>query len=124
MNTFMAENMISVGHCVIPPGNGLVPQLFGCDFKPRSILATQAFDLFGIKRSWHSTERGSKIVGVERVSVTKQITSMHRVNGNKIKVEKEKCNLKRCSKDKKGPEYVTMRKETVDLSIRSWLCST
>ena len=27
-------------------------------------------------------------------------------------------------KDKKDPEYVTMRKETVDLSIRSWLCST
>ena len=27
-------------------------------------------------------------------------------------------------KDKKVPEYVTMRKETVDLSIRSWLCST
>ena len=27
-------------------------------------------------------------------------------------------------KDKKEPEYVTMRKETVDLSIRSWLCST
>ena len=25
---------------------------------------------------------------------------------------------------KKVPEYVTMRKETVDLSTRSWLCST
>ena len=32
--------------------------------------------------------------------------------------------LERCLKDKKKPEYVTMRKETVDLSIRSWLCST
>ena len=32
--------------------------------------------------------------------------------------------LERCLKEKKAPEYVTMRKETVDLSIRSWLCST
>ena len=37
-----------------------------------------------------------------------------------IKVVKEKCKLK----DKKVPEYVTMRKEIVDLSIRSWLYST
>ena len=28
------------------------------------------------KRSWHSTEGGSVIIGVERVSVTEQITSM------------------------------------------------
>ena len=27
-------------------------------------------------------------------------------------------------KDMIVPEYVTIRKETVDLSIRSWLCST
>ena len=27
-------------------------------------------------------------------------------------------------KDKKVPQYVTMRKETVDVSTRSWLCST
>ena len=27
-------------------------------------------------------------------------------------------------KDKKVPEYVTKTKETVDLRIRSWLCST
>ena len=40
------------------------------DLKPRSILATHAFDLVGIKRSWHITEGGSVIVGVERVSVT------------------------------------------------------
>ena len=33
--------------------------LFGWDFKPRSILATHAFEQIGIKRSWHSTEDGS-----------------------------------------------------------------
>ena len=27
-------------------------------------------------------------------------------------------------KDKKVPKYVTMRKETFDLSIRFWLCFT
>ena len=27
-------------------------------------------------------------------------------------------------KDKKEPEYMMMRRETVDLSIISWLCST
>ena len=32
--------------------------------------------------------------------------------------------FERWLKDKKVPEYVTMRKETVDLSIRSWLCSS
>ena len=41
-----------------------------------------------------------------------------------IKVGKEKCNWKNYLKDKKEPEYVTMRKETVDLCIRAWLCST
>ena len=35
----------------------------------------------GIKRSWHSIEGDFEIVGVERMSVTKQISSMHRVNG-------------------------------------------
>ena len=35
-----------------------------------------------------------------------------------IKAGKEKLKVK------KVPEYVTMRKETGDLSIRSWLCST
>ena len=55
--------------------------VFGWDFKSRTILATHTFDLVDIKRSWHSTEGGSVIVGVERVSVTKQIFSMHRVNG-------------------------------------------
>ena len=48
----------------------LIAQSFGWDFKPRSFLATHAFDLVGIKRSWHSTEGGSVIVGLERVSVT------------------------------------------------------
>ena len=32
--------------------------------------------------------------------------------------------FERWVKDKKVPEYVTMRKKTVDISIRSWLCST
>ena len=27
-------------------------------------------------------------------------------------------------KDKKESEYVTMKKETIDFCIRSWLCST
>ena len=55
--------------------------MFRWDFKPRSILTTtHAFDLVIIKRSWHSTEGGSDVVGVERVSVTKQILSMLRVN--------------------------------------------
>ena len=42
-----AENTISVGHCVIPLGKGLVPHCSGFewDYKPRSILATHAFDL-------------------------------------------------------------------------------
>ena len=35
-----------------------------------------------------------------------------------------KLQFDRLFRDKKVPEYVTMRKETVDLSIRSWLCST
>ena len=35
-----------------------------------------------------------------------------------------KMQFERWLKDKKVPEYITMRKETVDLSIRSWLCST
>ena len=50
-------------------------QSFGWDFKPRSILVTHAFDLVGIKRSWHSTEGGFVIVGVERVSVTNKFPS-------------------------------------------------
>ena len=36
----------------------------------------------------------------------------------------KKKQFERWLRDKKVPEYVTMRKETVDLSIRSWLCST
>ena len=56
-------------------------QSFRWDFKPRSILAAHAFNLVGIKRSLHSTEGGAEIVGVEKVRVTKQIPSMHRVNG-------------------------------------------
>ena len=39
-----AEDMIYVGHCVIPLDN-LIAQSFGWDYKPRSILATHAFDL-------------------------------------------------------------------------------
>ena len=35
-----------------------------------------------------------------------------------------KMQFDRSLKVKKVPEYVTMRKETVDLTIRSWLCST
>ena len=68
----IAENMISVGHWVIPSSRGLLPHCsdFGMDFKPRYILATHAFDLVGINRSWHSIEGGSEIFGVERVSVT------------------------------------------------------
>ena len=56
-------------------------QLFRWDLKPRFILATHAFDLVGTKISWHSSEGRSEIVGVERVSITIQIPSMHRVNG-------------------------------------------
>ena len=63
----IAENTISVGHCVIPSSKGLVPH---CSVVMRSILATHAFDLVGIKRSWHCTEGGSVIVGVKRVSAT------------------------------------------------------
>ena len=64
----IAENTISVavGHWVISFG---IAQLFELDIKPRSILATHAFNLFGIKISWHSTKGGSVLVGVERVSV-------------------------------------------------------
>ena len=69
-------------------------------------------------------ESGSEIVGVERVSVTKQITSMQRVNVEEQKWPRKKSNLERWPKDKKGPDYVTMRKEVVDLSVKSWLCST
>ena len=36
----------------------------------------------------------------------------------------EKMQFERLLKDKKVPEYVLMRKETVDLSIKTWLCST
>ena len=32
--------------------------------------------------------------------------------------------FERWLKDKKVPEYITMRKEIVDLSIKSWLSST
>ena len=58
-----------------------------------TFLASHAFDLVAIKRSWHSTKDGSEIVGVESVSVTKWIPSMHRVNVtsmNIIKVGKKK----------------------------------
>ena len=68
----IVENMISVGHCVISIKKGTCTsllRLFGWDYKPRSILASHAFDLVRIKRPWHSTEDGSEIVGVERVSV-------------------------------------------------------
>ena len=89
----IAENTISVGHCVIPTGRdlNLIAQSFGWDLKPRSILATLTFDLVEIKRSWHSTKGGSEIVSVKRVSVTKQIPSMHR-RWRVIKVGKEKSN--------------------------------
>ena len=50
------------------------------NFKLRSILATHAFNLVEIKRSWH-TEDGSETVGDLNVSVTIQIPSKHRVNG-------------------------------------------
>ena len=59
----------------------LIAQSFGWDFKPRSILATHAFDLVGIKRSWHSTDGGSVIVDVERVSVTNRYPACKSVNG-------------------------------------------
>ena len=62
----------------------LIAQSFGLDFKPRAILATHAFDVTGIKRFWHFTKDGSEInlVGiVKAMPVTKQIPSMHRVNG-------------------------------------------
>ena len=65
---------------------------FGWDFKPRFILATHAFDLVGIKRSWHSTQGGSVIVGVERVSY-KQIPSMQSVNGEESKSGQGKMQL-------------------------------
>ena len=48
----------------------LLAQLFRWDVKPRSILATYAFNLIGIKRSWHSTAGGSVVLGLERVTVT------------------------------------------------------
>ena len=56
----IAENMISVGHSIIKDLY-LIAQTFGWNFKPRSILATHAFDQVGIKRSWHSIEGGSVI---------------------------------------------------------------
>ena len=58
----IAENMISVGQCVIPLGKGLVHH---CSVVWMG-LARHAFNLLGIKRSWHSTESGSAIVGVEQ----------------------------------------------------------
>ena len=43
----IAESTISVGQCVIPLARDLylIAQSFGWDYKPRSILATHAFDL-------------------------------------------------------------------------------
>ena len=52
-----------------------IAKLFECKFKARSILATHAFDLVGIKRSWHSIEGGSVKICVENASY-KQIPSM------------------------------------------------
>ena len=74
-------------------------QLFGCDsvvwgLKLRSILATHAFDLVGMKRSWHSTEGGSVTVGVERVSVINRYPACIKRKWRGMKVGKEKCNMK------------------------------
>ena len=46
-------------------------------------MATHAFDLVGIKRSWHSTEGGFVIVGVERVSDTNRYPTCTRTNSLK-----------------------------------------
>ena len=80
----IAENTETVWSWRNPLKQGtlyLIAQSFGWDYKPRSILATHAFDLGGIKRSWHSTEGGSVIVGVERVSVTNRYPACKALNG-------------------------------------------
>ena len=46
---------------------------------------THAFDLARIKRFWHSTEGGSVIAGVERVSVTNRYPVCKCVNGEELK---------------------------------------
>ena len=51
------------------PGTSRMPGK-RCTTRLQLPLDTHAFDLVGIKRSWHSTEGASVIVGVERVSVT------------------------------------------------------
>ena len=69
-----AENMISVGHCIIPLGKGylyLIAQLFVLDYKLRLFWPHMHLILHGIKRSWHFI-----IVGVENVSYI-QITITH-----------------------------------------------
>ena len=90
--------------------------MFRWVFKRRFILAEYEFDLVGIKKSWHSTEGGSIIVDIGRVSVTNRYPACTLRKWCGLEVGKEKCNLK---EDKKVLECVMMRKETVDLSIRS-----
>ena len=64
---------INVGHCVTPLGKGLVPHLSSRSDGTinRGLFLLHMHSIWhGIKRSWPSTEGGSVIVGVERVSVT------------------------------------------------------
>ena len=68
-------------------------------------------------------EKSFDKVGVERVSATNRYPAC-KAKMVRNKSGQGKMQLERCLKDKKEPEYVTMRKETVDFSIRSWLCST
>ena len=81
----IAENTISVRDLY------LIAQSFRWDFKPRSILATHAFDLVGIKRSWHFTEGGSVIMLGECLLQTDTQHAKRKWRG--IKVGKKKCNL-------------------------------
>ena len=70
LNLHLKKSLFSIEIRTIHPLLYFHLILFAWEFKPRFILTTHAFDLVKFKRSWHSTEDGSVIVGVERVSVT------------------------------------------------------
>ena len=72
--------------------------------------------MLGSKRSWHSTEGGSVIVGVERVSVTDRYPACTRHKSGGIHVGNKNVTCKiTVERYMKEPVCMMMRKEAVDI---------
>ena len=77
-----------VPHCAVVLMGLYLFNLVGIEISWHSVphcsvvpMGLYLLDLVGIEISWHSTKGGSKIAGVERVSVAKQMPNMDRKNG-------------------------------------------